>query len=114
MTTRPLYVGIDLGTTNSTVAVFDGEEVTLIRNNQGSVLTPSVVRIDARGNVIVGTRARRFLDRKNNVHLDVLVTGFFPGAGKPGPIAYPDPSQVSEVIQKIRVVDLVTLVQLKR
>jgi len=62
MTTRPLYVGIDLGTTNSTVAVFDGEEVTLIRNNQGSVLTPSVVRIDARGNVIVGARARRFLD----------------------------------------------------
>ena len=42
--------------------MFDGEEVTLIRNNQGSVLTPSVVRIDARGNVIVGTRARRFLD----------------------------------------------------
>jgi Hsp70 protein len=54
MTTRPLYVGIDLGTTNSTVAVFDGEEITLIRNNQGSVLTPSVVRIDARGNVTVG------------------------------------------------------------
>src|SRR5215468_5797020 len=62
MTTRPLYVGIDLGTTNSTVAVFDGEEITLIRNNQGSVLTPSVVRIDARGNVTVGARARRFLD----------------------------------------------------
>ena len=62
MTKRPLYVGIDLGTTNSTVAVFDGEEVTLIRNSVGSVLTPSVVRIDARGNVTVGARARRFLD----------------------------------------------------
>src|SRR5262249_850172 len=62
MTKRPLYVGIDLGTTNSTVAVFDGEEVTLIRNSMGSVLTPSVVRIDARGNVTVGARARRFLD----------------------------------------------------
>src|SRR5262245_48159730 len=62
MTKRPLYVGIDLGTTNSTVAVFDGEEVTLIRNSMGSVLTPSVVRIDTRGNVTVGARARRFLD----------------------------------------------------
>src|SRR5215467_1143277 len=62
MTKRPLYVGIDLGTTNSTAAVFDGEEVTLIRNSAGSVLTPSVVRIDARGNVTVGARARRFLD----------------------------------------------------
>jgi hypothetical protein len=58
-------------------------------------------------------RSRRFVDRKNNVPLDILVSGFFPGSGKPGPIAYPDPSQVSELREKIRVVDLVTLVQLK-
>ena len=62
METRPLYVGIDLGTTNSAAAVFDGKDLTLIRNRQGGVLTPSVVRIDARGNVTVGARARRFLD----------------------------------------------------
>jgi molecular chaperone DnaK len=59
---RPLYVGIDLGTTNSTAAVFDGQDLMVVRNGQGGVLTPSVVRIDARGNVLVGTRARRFLD----------------------------------------------------
>lgn len=58
----PLYVGIDLGTTNSTAAVFDGEKVTLIRSSQGATLTPSVVRIDARGAVTVGARARRFLE----------------------------------------------------
>jgi molecular chaperone DnaK len=58
----PLYVGIDLGTSNSTAAVFDGKDLTVVRNGQGSVLTPSVVRIDARGNVLVGARARRFLD----------------------------------------------------
>ena len=62
MTQRPLYVGIDLGTTNSAAAVFDGEKVELIRTAAGSTLTPSVVRIDARGNVTIGTRARRFLD----------------------------------------------------
>jgi molecular chaperone DnaK len=62
MSTNPLYVGIDLGTTNSTAAVFDGESVTLVRNAQGSPITPSVIRIDARGNVTVGARARRFLD----------------------------------------------------
>src|SRR5262245_29003840 len=62
MKQRPLYVGIDLGTSNSTAAVFDGEELTVVRNGQGSVLTPSVVRIDARGNVLVGARARRFLE----------------------------------------------------
>src|SRR5262249_34100518 len=57
-----LYIGIDLGTTNSTAAAFDGQELTIVRNGQGGVLTPSVVRIDARGNVLVGMRARRFLD----------------------------------------------------
>jgi molecular chaperone DnaK len=62
MKPRPLYVGIDLGTSNSTVAVFDGNDLNVVRNGQGSVLTPSVVRIDARGNVLVGARARRFLD----------------------------------------------------
>jgi molecular chaperone DnaK len=59
---RPQYVGIDLGTTNSTAAVFDGDKVTLVRNPQGGSLTPSVVRIDAKGTVTVGERARRFLD----------------------------------------------------
>ena len=62
MSLRPLYVGIDLGTTNSTAAVFDGEKVTLVRNSQGATLTPSVVRIDARGGVTVGAKARRFLE----------------------------------------------------
>ncbi|WP_437646090.1 Hsp70 family protein [Sorangium sp. So ce362] len=62
MVARPLYVGIDLGTTNSTAAAFDGENVTLVRNAQGATLTPSVVRIDARGATTVGARARRFLE----------------------------------------------------
>src|SRR5271157_5006331 len=56
MKVRPLYVGIDLGTTNSTVAVFDGQELTVVRNGQGSILTPSIVRIDGRGNILVGSR----------------------------------------------------------
>jgi molecular chaperone DnaK len=56
------YVGIDLGTTNSTAVIFDGERLSAVRNAQGSPLTPSVVRIDGRGNVLVGARARRFLD----------------------------------------------------
>jgi hypothetical protein len=58
-------------------------------------------------------RARRFVDVANEVTLDVLVTGSFPGSGQPGPIAYPNPEEVSEKIGKLRVVDLPTLVQLK-
>jgi molecular chaperone DnaK len=63
MTAPPsAYLGIDLGTTNSAAAIFDGKQVTPVRGAQGATLTPSVVRIDARGNVTVGARARRFLD----------------------------------------------------
>ncbi len=58
-------------------------------------------------------RRRRFLDRTNQITIDILLTGLFPGLGKPGPIAFPDPAQVGEDIQDIRFVDLVTLVQLK-
>ena len=56
---------------------------------------------------------RRFTDRMNDVTVDILVTGFFPGSGKPGPISYPDPSAASETIKRIHVVDLVTLIQMK-
>jgi hypothetical protein len=58
-------------------------------------------------------RPRRFTDPANNVCFDLLVTGLFPGSGKPGPIAFPDPADVAEVIDNRRVVNLPTLVQLK-
>jgi molecular chaperone DnaK len=81
-------VGFDLGTTNSAAAVFDGEQIALIRNAQGSALTPSVVRIDAKGRVTIGTRARRFLDSEpENTHTEfkrLMGTGkplHFPAAG---------------------------------
>ncbi len=56
---------------------------------------------------------RQFTDRANDVPLDILVTGFFPGSGKPGPISYPEPEAVAQTIDNYRVVDLVTLIQLK-
>jgi molecular chaperone DnaK len=59
----PLYVGIDLGTTNSAAAVFDGERVSVVRNAQGATVTPSVVRVDKQGRITVGTRARRFVEQ---------------------------------------------------
>jgi len=61
----------------------------------------------------VAGRPRRFVDRRNGVTVDILVTGRFPGTGRPGPIAFPDPADVSEVIKKIHVLNLATLIQLK-
>jgi hypothetical protein len=58
-------------------------------------------------------RPHRLLDRASGVTVDFLITGLFPGTGKPGPITYPDPGKVSEIIDKVRVVDLTTLIQLK-
>jgi molecular chaperone DnaK len=52
-------VGIDLGTTNSVVAVMEGKEVKVIPNKHGSNLTPSVVGIQENGDRLVGQLARR-------------------------------------------------------
>lgn len=58
-------------------------------------------------------RPRRFVDQANKITLDILVTGLFPGTGKPGPIAFPDPVDVRETIDKYQVINLETLIQLK-
>jgi hypothetical protein len=58
-------------------------------------------------------RPRRFVDRPTGVTFDVLVAGRFPGNGEPGPIAFPDPATVGEIIDGLRVVHLPSLVQLK-
>jgi len=58
-------------------------------------------------------RPRRFLERKSGVLLDCLVTGLYPGKGTPGPFAFPDPATNSQEIEKIRVITLPQLIQLK-
>ncbi|GAA1476988.1 molecular chaperone DnaK [Nocardioides aestuarii] len=52
-------VGIDLGTTNSVVAVLEGGEPTVIANAEGSRTTPSVVAFSKSGEVLVGEVAKR-------------------------------------------------------
>lgn len=51
-------IGIDLGTTNSCVAIFEGKETTVIPNSEGKRTTPSVVAITANG-IKVGESAKR-------------------------------------------------------
>ncbi|MCC6997369.1 MAG: molecular chaperone DnaK [Deltaproteobacteria bacterium] len=52
-------IGIDLGTTNSVVAIMEGKEPKIITNEEGGRLTPSVVAFDDKGEILVGQIARR-------------------------------------------------------
>jgi molecular chaperone DnaK len=52
-------IGIDLGTTNSVVAVMEGNEPKIITNEDGGRTKPSVVAFEADGNCLVGQQARR-------------------------------------------------------
>jgi len=52
-------LGIDLGTTNSCMAVMEGGEPTVIANKEGNRTTPSIVAIDKKGERLVGQLAKR-------------------------------------------------------
>src|SRR5256714_13425792 len=51
-------IGIDLGTTNSVVAVMEGDQPKVLINAQGSRLTPSVVAFTEKGEILVGQAAK--------------------------------------------------------
>jgi len=56
-----MIVGIDLGTTNSLVAVWENGAARLIPNSLGEVLTPSCISVDEDGSILVGRAARERL-----------------------------------------------------
>ena len=52
-------IGIDLGTTNSAVAVMEGDHVKVIENSEGARTTPSIVAYLENGEILVGAPAKR-------------------------------------------------------
>lgn len=59
MTKKSKVIGIDLGTTNSCVAIMEGSEPKIITNQEGARTTPSVVAFTKDGDVLVGQAAKR-------------------------------------------------------
>ncbi len=57
--------------------------------------------------------SKNLRDTENGVRIEFLVAGQFPGDGKPKPIAFPEPSSVSEAWGEIRLLNLRTLIELK-
>ncbi|MFW6106894.1 MAG: Hsp70 family protein, partial [bacterium] len=72
MQRRSIDFGIDLGTTNSTIAVIDGTDARVIPNKVGSGITPSAVWIDKRDSIHVGQEAklRALVDDPDNADLE--------------------------------------------
>ncbi len=58
-----VYIGIDLGTTNSAVCSYDGENVTLYKSPEQTDVTPSVIYVGKRGNRYYGSRAYELAPR---------------------------------------------------
>ena len=67
-----MIVGIDLGTTNSLIAIWEANRPKLIPNAQGKFLTPSIVSLDSAGNIVVGKPAIEQLRRIISFLLPVL------------------------------------------
>ena len=67
-----MIVGIDLGTTNSLVAVFTEDGPKIIPNRLGKHLTPSVVSVDEEGSVYVGETAQE----RMNLYPDSVAMAF--------------------------------------
>jgi hypothetical protein len=70
-------------------------------------------RLEGRGYVPPFAGSRNLRDAEHGVRIEFLVTGEYPGDGRPKPVRFPDPSVVSVEIDGMRFLDLDRLVELK-
>ncbi|WP_030791955.1 molecular chaperone DnaK [Streptomyces sp. NRRL S-920] len=101
-------VGIDLGTTNSVVAVLEGGEPTVVANAEGARTTPSVVAFAKNGEVLVGEVAKRQavtnVERTaRSVKRHMGDSGWrFPGSGSVDGVRYTAQELSARVLQKLK------------
>ncbi|MBK9259001.1 MAG: nucleotidyltransferase family protein [Polyangiaceae bacterium] len=69
--------------------------------------------LEGRGYLPPFERSKNLRDTENKVRIEFLLSGGYPGDGKPKPVVFPEPSQVSIDLDGIRVLQLPTLVELK-
>jgi hypothetical protein len=71
------------------------------------------VQINGLGYISTFQNSKNIRDTQTGVRIEFLVTGQFPGDGKPKPIAFPDPESAGTVIDGIRYLKLEKLIELK-
>jgi hypothetical protein len=87
------------------------EDVDVIVTREG--LEAIHTALDGRGYVRPFEKSKDLRDTHNGVKIDFIISGQFPGDGKPGPVAFPIPREVSIEIDGVRIVSLPKLVELK-
>lgn len=70
-------------------------------------------QLDGLGYISTSQNIKNIRDTETGVRIELLVTGQFPGDGKPKPIAFPDPESAGTVIDGIRYLKLEKLIELK-
>jgi hypothetical protein len=87
------------------------EDIDLLVSKEG--LDRLHKKLIGRGYVRVSSESRNLRDVETGVQIEFLVTGEFPGDGKPKPVAFPDPQVVEETREGIKVINLKSLIELK-
>lgn len=87
------------------------EDVDVLVTREGLAKIHEV--LEGRGYVKPLEASKNLRDARTGVKIDFLISGQFPGDGKPGPIAFPNPISAFSETDGIRVVNLVTLIELK-
>ncbi len=72
-----------------------------------------LAKLEGLGYVQPPGTSTKLRDTQSGVRIEFLITGGFPGDGKPKPVSFPDPSEVSVEIDGVRYVGLPSLIQLK-
>lgn len=87
------------------------EDVDILVNRDGLKLLHE--KLEGLGYVPPFEGSKNLRDAETGVRIEFLVSGDFPGDGKPKPVAFPDPTTVAQVIDGVKCLRLETLIELK-
>ena len=69
--------------------------------------------LEGRGYVVPFAGSKQLRDGENGVRIEFLVTGEYPGDGKPKPVSFPDPAEASIEIDGVNCLELTRLIEMK-